>query len=113
MRGDAAPLRTTLIHPTHIPSTVGGGYDKTHLPNPLIHSLIHHYLAACRTDDTHSSATQQSGVPPREHQKSIRRMRGVQDSVLPEGRGGEASPHISSPNPQWQSHGYMRPSTKR
>ena len=31
---------------------------------------------------------------PREHQKSIRRMRSVQDSVLPEGRGGEASPHI-------------------
>ena len=35
--------------------------------------------------------------PPlsREHQKSIRRMRSVQDSVLPEGRGGEVSPHIS------------------
>ena len=31
----------------------------------------------------------------REPLKSIRRMRGVQDSVLPEGCGGEASPHIS------------------
>jgi hypothetical protein len=50
MRGDTAPLRTTLILPPHI---------------------------------------------PREHQKSIRRMRSVQDSVLPEGRGGEASPHFS------------------
>ena len=37
----------------------------------------------------------------REHQKSIRRMWSVQDSVLPEGCGGEASPHISPP-PQWE-----------
>ncbi len=48
------------------------------------------------------SIVPQGALPPcifftilsREHQKSIRRMRGVQDSVLPEGRGGEASPHI-------------------
>ena len=39
---------------------------------------------------------------PREHQKSIRRMRSVQDSVLPEGCGDEASPHIST-NPQGEA----------
>ena len=67
MRGDAAPLRT--------PSTVGGGYDKTLLPNPQLPHLATPPL-------------------PMSTSKSIRRMRSVQDSVLPEGRGGEASPHI-------------------
>ena len=39
-----------------------------------------------------------SPPPPREHQKRIRRMRSVQDSVLPEGRGGRSQPpHSNNP----------------
>ena len=53
-----------------------------------------HSYEWCRRGRRHPASSDHPLLLPREHQKSIRRMRSVQDSVLPEGRGGEASPHI-------------------
>ena len=47
-------------------------------------------------EGTRNTPSDRRQKTPREHPKSIRRMRSVQDSVLHAGCGGEASPHLSS-----------------
>ncbi len=73
-----------------------GSNPKKVRPSPQSYYIIRHCLAACRADDTHSPARAAYLPLPVSTSKSIRGMRSVQDSVLPEGCGGEASPHCSS-----------------
>ena len=87
-RGEGGAGRPTTNGDTpHMRPDEGRKYPD---PEPLIH-VIHSCLAACRADDTHSPARPRFPVST---SKSIRRMRSVQDSVLPWGCGGEASPHF-------------------